>query len=90
VRETGKELGLNPDVFLNTFKKLIQAHPTVGYNIYAKATKPENIETDLKDMVEGEYYTFNSQIVRYMPLKEKPLQEPGDPGFTEKVSSTTS
>ena len=40
-------------------------------------------------MVPGEYYTQQSQIVRYMPFKQKPLQEPGDPGFTEKVSKTT-
>lgn len=40
-------------------------------------------------MVPGEYYTQQSQIVRYMPSKQKPLQEPGDPGFTESLKKKT-
>ena len=85
--ETAKENGLNPTVFKISAKKVLQL-PN-GASIYAKALDPKNKEVDAKDMVPGEYYTQQSQIVRYMPFKQKPLQEPGDPGFTEKVSKTT-
>lgn len=85
--ETAKENGLNPTVFKISAKKVLQL-PN-GATIYAKALDPKNREVDAKDMVPGEYYTQQSQIVRYMPFKQKPLQVPGDPGFTEKVSKTT-
>lgn len=81
--DTAKESGLNPTVFKISAKKVLQL-PN-GASIYAKALDPKNREVDAKDMVPGEYYTQQSQIVRYMPSKQKPLQEPGDPGFTESL-----
>jgi hypothetical protein len=81
--DTAKENGLNPTVFKISAKKVLQL-PN-GASIYAKALDPKNREVDAKDMIPGEYYTQQSQIVRYMPSKQKPLQEPGDPGFTENL-----
>jgi hypothetical protein len=81
--DTAKENGLNPTVFKISAKKVLQL--SNGASIYAKALDPKNREVDAKDMVPGEYYTQQSQIVRYMPSKQKPLQEPGDPGFTESL-----